>query len=43
MRTGTIFVWEFLGDLPSGPSELPVLVPTAGMAFNKKNHHDVSQ
>jgi Dolichyl-phosphate-mannose-protein mannosyltransferase len=43
MTTGTVFVWEVLGDLPVGDSELPVLVPTAGMSFNKKNHEEVSQ
>ena len=36
MRTGTIYVWEYLGDLPEGPNALPVLIPTAGMALKKE-------
>ncbi len=28
---GKIFVWEFLGELPEGPSELPIHIPTADM------------
>jgi len=26
-----IFVWEYQGRLPEGPSEVPVVIPTAGM------------
>ena len=26
----TVNVWRFTGDLPTGPSELPVIIPTAG-------------
>jgi hypothetical protein len=26
-----IFIWEYLGDLPDGSSEIPAVVPTAGM------------
>ena len=39
-RTGTIYVWEFLGDLPAGPSELQVLIPTAEMVLNKGKDSD---
>lgn len=28
-----VFVWEYLGELPDGPSELPVVIPTAGMTL----------
>jgi Dolichyl-phosphate-mannose-protein mannosyltransferase len=36
VKTGTIYVWKFLGDLPSGPSELPILIPTAGMTVRNE-------
>jgi len=26
-----VFLWRYLGDLPEGPSELPVVIPTAGL------------
>ena len=26
---GQVFLWKFLGELPEGPSEIPVIVPTA--------------
>jgi hypothetical protein len=29
-----VFVWRYSGDLPSGPSELPVIVPTADMVIS---------
>jgi 4-amino-4-deoxy-L-arabinose transferase-like glycosyltransferase len=28
---GQVFLWEFVGDLPEGPDELPVVIPTAGL------------
>ena len=28
---GQVFLWEYRGELPEGPSELPVIVPTANM------------
>lgn len=31
---GQVFVWEFKEELPEGPSELPVIVPTADMVIN---------
>jgi hypothetical protein len=31
IRHGRIFVWEFLGELPEGPSELPIRIPTADL------------
>lgn len=34
---GQVYLWEYLGEIPSGPSELPVHVPTAEMQLNK-NH-----
>jgi hypothetical protein len=30
---GQVIVWEFRGDLPEGPAELPVVIPTAGLEF----------
>jgi 4-amino-4-deoxy-L-arabinose transferase-like glycosyltransferase len=33
-RTGEIFVWEYLGSLPDGPSELNVSIPTANMSIS---------
>ncbi len=27
---GQVFLWRFTGELPQGPSELPVVIPTAG-------------
>jgi hypothetical protein len=32
-RNCGIFVWEYLGDLPDGPSELEVRIPTAKMSL----------
>ena len=29
--TGKVFLWEFLGELPEGPSEIPIHIPTADM------------
>lgn len=34
-KGGVVYVWEFLGDLPDGPSELPVRIPTAGLSLNR--------
>lgn len=31
---GQLFVWKFTGELPNGPSELPVVVPTADMVIH---------
>lgn len=28
-----VSVWEYLGDLPDGPSDIPVTIPTAGMTY----------
>lgn len=28
-----VFVWKFLGELPAGPSELPIVVPTADLVI----------
>jgi hypothetical protein len=28
---GQVFLWEFVGELPQGPDELPVVIPTAGL------------
>ncbi|PYS50666.1 MAG: hypothetical protein DMF68_06460 [Acidobacteria bacterium] len=33
---GQVFLWEFKEELPEGPSELPVIVPTADMVINAK-------
>jgi hypothetical protein len=33
-RHGRLFLWEYQGELPEGPSELPVLIPTAGMELS---------
>jgi hypothetical protein len=30
-RRGVVYVWEYQGVLPPGPSEIPVEVPTAGL------------
>lgn len=32
-RRSEVFVWEYLGELPPGPSELSVVVPTAGLSL----------
>ncbi len=31
---GQVYVWEFKEELPEGPSDLPVIVPTADMVIN---------
>jgi hypothetical protein len=30
---GRVWLWQFTGELPSGPSEIPVVVPTAGLSI----------
>ena len=32
--TFQVYVWQFLEELPTGPSELPVVVPTADLILN---------
>ena len=32
----TVNLWRFTGDLPTGPSELPVIVPTAGFVIQPR-------
>src|SRR5262249_4622426 len=29
-----LFLWEYMGDLPEGPSEIPLTIPTAGLQFD---------
>ena len=33
-RTINLFLWEYLGELPPGPSELRILIPTANMKLD---------
>lgn len=34
---GTVYLWEFLEEVPDGPSELPIVIPTAGLEFLSHN------
>jgi hypothetical protein len=31
VNIGQVCIWRYLGELPAGPSELPVTIPTAGI------------
>jgi hypothetical protein len=31
--SGRVWLWQFTGELPSGPSEIPVVVPTADLSI----------
>jgi hypothetical protein len=33
-RQGSVFLWEFRGELPAGPCEIPVIIPTAGLQYS---------
>lgn len=33
----SVFLWQFKGPLPSGPSELPIIIPAANMKFGVGN------
>jgi hypothetical protein len=35
-RQGQVFLWEYLGELPASPSELPVPIPTADLVLGAK-------
>lgn len=35
-RKATVYLWQYLEDLPDGPSELPVVIPTAGVVLGSK-------
>jgi hypothetical protein len=30
---GKLFLWEYLGELPEGLSDIPVVTPTANMSY----------
>ena len=32
-RRSQVWLWRFLGELPPGPSNIPVVIPTAGLSF----------
>jgi hypothetical protein len=32
-RCSKVFLWRFKGELPSGPCDIPVVIPTAGMEY----------
>jgi hypothetical protein len=31
-----IYLWKFQQPLPDGPSEIPIMIPTAGLTFRPK-------
>ncbi len=31
--SGRVWLWQFIGELPSGPSEIPVVIPTADLSI----------
>ena len=33
--SGLVHIWEFVGELPDGPSELPTPIPTAGLVLGR--------
>ena len=32
-----VYLWKFQHQLPAGPSEIPITIPTAGMTFRPKD------
>jgi hypothetical protein len=30
---GKVWLWKFTGELPGGPSEIPVVIPTADLSI----------
>lgn len=39
-KTARAFLWEFTGELPPGPSDLPVVIPTAGLKLEPDGDAD---
>jgi 4-amino-4-deoxy-L-arabinose transferase-like glycosyltransferase len=35
--SGNVWLWKFTGELPSGPSEIPVVIPTANLSIQPRS------